>query len=164
MSARHALLLSLAALLAACATATPYQPVQDGFGYFDQKLEEDRYRITFQGNSKTTRQTVEDYVLYRAAEVTLAHNFDYFLLVDRATNRERKESGGVSVGIGGFSFGSHSGVSLGLGTFTGSDKSDYQGVAEIVMKKGRKPKGDVDAFDAHEVLANLGPQVSRGPP
>jgi hypothetical protein len=164
MKRKIAALALLASLVAACATPTPYQPVTDGFGYFDQKLEEDRYRVTFQGNSKTERQAVEDYVLYRAAEVTLAHDFDYFVLVDHATNKERRESGGVSVGIGGFSFGSHSGMSLGLGTFTGSDKSEYLGVAEIVMKKGKKPKNDVDAFDAHEVLANLGPQIKRGPP
>ena len=161
---KHAILL-LCAALAACATATPYKPVdKDGFGYFEQKLETNRYRVTFTGNSKTPRQTVEDYVLYRAAELTLANEMDFFVLSDRTTNAERRENGGVNVGVGGFSFGSHSGVSIGLGTFTGSDKTAYQGTVEVQMRKGRKPGDNPDAFDAHEVIANLGSAIDRGPP
>ena len=47
--------------LAACATATPYQPAgyngQRG-GYAEQRLENDRYRVTFSGNSLTSREQV----------------------------------------------------------------------------------------------------------
>ena len=44
--------------LAACATATPYQPA--GFngqrgGYAEQRLENNRFRVSFSGNSVTSR-------------------------------------------------------------------------------------------------------------
>jgi hypothetical protein len=47
--------------LAACATATPYQPAGQGsrYGYSDMRLQEDRYRVTFAGNSVTSREQVE---------------------------------------------------------------------------------------------------------
>src|SRR5690606_20927523 len=42
--------------LAACATATPYQPLgpgSSGGGYSEQRLESDRYMVSFAGNSVT---------------------------------------------------------------------------------------------------------------
>jgi len=66
--------LVLAGGLAGCETATPYQPLKPGSsagGYSETKLEGDRWRITFAGNSMTSRETVETYLLYRAAELTV---------------------------------------------------------------------------------------------
>ncbi|MFT4046301.1 MAG: hypothetical protein QM661_06340 [Solimonas sp.] len=45
----------LAAVLAACATVTPYQPAGDGYGYRSQMLESNRYRVSFAGSSATPR-------------------------------------------------------------------------------------------------------------
>ena len=73
----------LAALaLAACATATPYQPAarNGDYGYVERKIEDNRYTIQFNGNSITERETVESYLLFRAAELTLQHGFDYFVV------------------------------------------------------------------------------------
>ena len=82
----------LAALLTACATATPYQPNVPGQqatgGFTDQRLESDRYRVTFAGNSLTSRETVEGYLLFRAAELTVQQGFDWFSIVDRNTDRK----------------------------------------------------------------------------
>ena len=69
-------LLTLAAaalLIAACATSTPYGPAENGkgYGFSDQRIESNRYRITFRGNSVTSRETVENALLYRAAELTV---------------------------------------------------------------------------------------------
>src|SRR5207253_6000050 len=54
-SAAFALALTLAAGLAACATPTPYQPNVPGQatsgGYSELRLEQDRWRVTFAGNS-----------------------------------------------------------------------------------------------------------------
>ena len=77
--------------LAACQTATPYQPLRAGDasagGYSEVRLEQDRWRITFQGNSLTSRETVESYLLYRAAELTSAQGFDWFETVERRTDK-----------------------------------------------------------------------------
>jgi hypothetical protein len=39
----------------------------------------------------------------------------------------------------------------------------YDATAEIVMYKGAKPQNDPRAFDAHEVMQNLGPNIQRPP-
>ena len=65
--------LVLTAGLAACATPTPYQPNVPGQGsyggYSEFRVEPDRFRVNFQGNTLTSRETVEGYLLFRAAEL-----------------------------------------------------------------------------------------------
>lgn len=147
--------------LAGCATLTPYQPLKDGYGYSEQRLEADRYRVTVAGSSKTPRQTVENYLLYRAAELTLAAKRDYFVVRDQSTTAEADSGGpGVSLGIGGFGGGGSSGVGMGVGVGTGGGaKLAYKTQAEIVMKSGAKPEGDATAFDARQIQLNLQAQV-----
>ncbi|MEL6323521.1 MAG: hypothetical protein AAFQ84_04755, partial [Pseudomonadota bacterium] len=84
---------ALAALfvLGACATATPYQPaVNSDGGYVDQQIETNRWAVSFAGNSLTDRQTVETYLLYRAAELTSQNGFDYFEVIARDTEVESR--------------------------------------------------------------------------
>src|SRR5918998_6202716 len=85
--------IALAAGLAACATATPYQPAQltsagPTNGFYEVPLEQNRWRVTFAGNTLTARQQVEDSLLLRAAELTLAQGFDHFVAVNRSTERD----------------------------------------------------------------------------
>lgn len=149
------LALSLALLLSACATATPYQPEKDGRGYAEQKLESNRYKVTFSGNSQTPKKTVENYLLYRAAEVTLLNNYDYFIMAQQGTDADTRYSQSFS----GFSnFGYYSWYprsSLGVGVGTSIPSTEYQAEANIVMFKGKKPDSEVKAFDARELKANL---------
>ena len=55
--------------LAACAQPAAYQPAErdNGPGYTDQHLADNRYRVTFTGNGATKRETVENFLLLRAA-------------------------------------------------------------------------------------------------
>lgn len=78
-------------VLAACATATPYQrAVNSDGGYIDQQIETNRWAISFAGNTLTERRTVETYLLYRAAELTSQNGFDYFQIVSRDTDVESR--------------------------------------------------------------------------
>ncbi len=82
-----------AVVLTACATATPYQPSSKADmrnGFSELQIEKDRVKVTFDGNSLTDRQTVETYLLYRAAELTKAAGYDYFILTDRATDEKKR--------------------------------------------------------------------------
>jgi hypothetical protein len=82
-----------AVILTACATATPYQPASKpgGFDGFSQTMiENDRARITFGGNSLTKRETVENSLLYRAAEMAVERGFDYFTLAERDTEAKTR--------------------------------------------------------------------------
>lgn len=78
-------------VLGACTTATPYQAaVNSNGGYADQQIESNRWAISFAGNTLTDRQTVETYLLYRAAELTSLQGYDYFEIVTRDTNAESR--------------------------------------------------------------------------
>ena len=81
--------IAAATCLAACATPTPYQAAEDGRqGYAQTQIETNRFRVSFRGNSLTDRETTENYLLYRAAELTLESGYDYFTVVTRATDED----------------------------------------------------------------------------
>lgn len=149
-------------LLSACASVTPYQPVNKGFGYSAQMLETNRYRVSFTGSTATPRQTVENYVLYQAAEVTLNSGNDYFIVASSSTSAKDGSGPKLSLGLGGFGFGGHSGVGVGVGTSTPSSTGvEYTAQAEVLTFKGKKPADNPQAFDAREVKTNLEPGVVR---
>ena len=187
-----------AVVLTACATATPYQPstandLRNGFS--EMQIEKDRVKVTFDGNSLTDRQTVETYLLYRAAELTKNAGYDYFILTDRSTDEKtRLQNVGFNDPYYGFfdysyfhprygwttpyyqpyfhpfyrSSWSHFG-----GRFSAFDPyydswgrdfdyreiTRYRASAEVKFGKGSKPEGVDNAFNAGEVLANLGDKI-----
>jgi len=94
ISAALATALVLATGLGACETATPYQPAVRGSatsgGYSETRIEPNRWRVNFAGNSMTSRETVEGYLLFRAAELTLQNGDNWFAIVDRQTDRNAR--------------------------------------------------------------------------
>lgn len=152
-------LLTLA--LSACATATHYKAAGPGedYGYSSQKLEDNRYRITFKGNSRTDRETVQNYLLYRAAELALEQNADYFIAVGRDTDRRTRETTHYTgVGLSPFVFG----IGLGGGTTT-SSSDEYSAFGEITLHSGAKPSDNPNAYDARQIKANLESDIRRKP-
>ena len=93
-AAAAAAVLALAAGLSACVSPTPYQPAPHGQsgrgGYSETRIEPNRWRVTFSGNAVTKRETVEGYLLFRAAELTLQNGDDWFSMVDRQTDRNAR--------------------------------------------------------------------------
>lgn len=104
MTIRSLLLTSVAVILSACATSTPYQAASAPGGYdgFSQTMiENDRARITFGGNSLTDRETVENYMLYRAAELAIEKGFSTFTLTERDVEQNtRLQSTGSTFAAG----------------------------------------------------------------
>ncbi len=93
--------LTAALFLGACATATPYQAAVPGErGYAEQKIETNRFKVEFGGNSLTERKTVETYLLYRAAELTRLNGFDHFRVAQRETETNSRI---VPIGGAGYS-------------------------------------------------------------
>jgi hypothetical protein len=162
-----------AAVLAACATQTPYQPAADGYGFQEQRIENNRVRITFRGNTLTDRETVETYMLYRAAEVTQQSGYDYFIVANRDTEEHSRLQG-----MGGYRprfgfdywyFSARRGWSPWYDPFWDEPMSyrevtRYEAMAEIAMFHGQKPADDPSAFSASEVIANLQGRIVRPPP
>ncbi len=170
--------------LAACETATPYVPAPpgpaaNGYGYRDTKIDSTHWRVSFSGNSVTSRETVDKYLLYRAAELTLQQGFDWFQASDRATDKKTNFYGTDPY------YGSPFGVAYGWGWrpywgFGGpwgwrrwdpwggpwgggidiQQVNRFEASAEIVMGHGPAPEGQ-RVFNAHEVVQNLGPSIER---
>jgi hypothetical protein len=92
-----------ATALSACATPTPYQPATftsagPRNGFYEQPIEQNRWRVGFAGNTVTSRQQVEDSLLLRAAELTLQQGYDSFTTVNRATERDVRYSASPALG------------------------------------------------------------------
>ncbi len=170
--------------LAGCATPTPYGPaLSEGryaYGYRDQRLDSDNWRVTFAGNSLTSRETVERYLLYRAAELTVQQGYDWFETTDRKTERHSRFYANPDPFYAS-GFGYHYGWGWrphwrywGRAGWVGWDPwigdpfwasrvdiqevSRYEAAAEIAMGRGPAPEGR-RVFNAREVMANLGPTL-----
>ena len=143
---------ALAAGLSACVSPTPYQPLVKGGvtsgGYTETRIEPNRWRVTFAGNTMTKRETVEGYLLFRAAELTLQNGDDWFAMVDRQTDAKSR----TYVQPDPFY---HPWYGPGFGYW----RPAFEASAEIVTHKGAKPADDPRAFDAHAVVENLKPKI-----
>jgi hypothetical protein len=151
---------ALALALAACATPVLYGPQTrpGGPGYSELKIENDRYRVTFR--DAANESVASDYALLRAAEITLAQGYDWFVVDNRSTDREGSNNGPrVGVGVGTSRYGGH--TSVGVGTSVGFNlgggaKSTVS--LEIRLGRGAKPM-TVNAYDARQVQATLRPRA-----
>jgi len=187
-----ALIASLALLgaLGACATATPYQPNIRGQatsgGFSEVQVEPNRFRVTFSGNSLTSRETVEGYLLYRAAELTVAQGADTFTIVDRHTDKDsrtyvepdplynpwygprfgywRPSWRYYGHGFGWRSWDPFWGDPFWADRYDVRTVDKFEATAEITMRRGPKDPNDPRSFDARAVMANLGPRIQRPPP
>ena len=170
------ILLAAAMAGALCAAAcesygpTPYQPGGNGDrGYSETRIEDNRYRISFKGNSLTGRETVENYMLYRAAELTLQNGYDNFTIINRDTEKDRdvRSSGGY-MGTR-FSYAYFHPRYGWIGAWepywtpsTYREITRYEAYAEILMSRGAKGS-DPNAFDARQVSQNLAGTITRAP-
>jgi hypothetical protein len=171
MAMRRVIAMAAAALLAACATATLYQPAhKGGFGFSETRIESNRYTLSFSGNSLTERDEVEAYLLYRAAELTVQGGFDHFIVTTRAVDPNRKIYATPRTAFAPFYayYSPRWGWRPWYDPFwtdqTISEVTRYTANAEIVMVKGPKPAANPSAFDARDVLANLQAKVRLPPP
>lgn len=197
MTFKNIILAAAAAVLAACATATPYQPaVNNGItGYSSQKIEENRYNVTFSGNSLTSQEVVETYLLHRAAELAVENGYDYFTVANQNTDKNTRVVATPSLSssfygyrpfyngfytsydyyhprLGWYSnFGRlgpyYDGFYSGFGgrinnpyyrDFDYREITKFKANAQILLGRGEKPNTE-NAFDARQVLANLGPTI-----
>lgn len=178
---------ALLALPAACATSTPYQPLSRASaaagGYSDQRLAEDRYRVTFAGNTLTSRERVESYLLYRAAELTLERGYDWFVVVDREMEHEIERQirpdpyyrpwYGTRFGawrpywryrVPGdpwFDWDPYHGDPFWTHDIDVRTVERFEATAEIRLGRGPVPAGEAGAMVAREVIAEIGPTIER---
>jgi hypothetical protein len=159
-------------VLAGCATPAPYAPRGPGqaTGYTDRQISDNRWRVTFAGNSVTPRETVENDLLLRAAEVTLAAGHSHFLFDTRDTST-RTRYDAIPTGPGGGGFGGYGWrfrPRWGYGAFGGPDvdivsSTKYESYAEIVVLNEDQVAREPRAVDARAVIAHLTPPPAPPP-
>jgi hypothetical protein len=156
----------LLGLLSACATAPIYSQKVDGAstGYTDERLAQNRFRVTYTGGGSTVRETVEDFLLFRAAQVTLESRAAWFAFDTRDTSAHTTY------------LSSFNGFPRGPG-FGWRDRWDwwpddgaettaitrYQAYAEIVTLSEAQAHTDPHALNAQDVITRLGPKVLPPP-
>ena len=116
-------------ILAACQTGpTPYAPIGDGkTGFFEQPIEDDRFRVTFVGKSEGEAR---DLAILRAAEIARERGYSHFEVLRGTTDGDPRGGGtrtsvGLGVGSGGGFYGRRRtnvgvGVGFDLGRLGGS--------------------------------------------
>jgi len=136
-------------VLTACAEPTAYMPIDaKGRGYADASVEENRYRVSFSGNTVTSRDVVETYLLYRAAEVTLEKGFEHFVIADQDTEKDTTYYSSFSRfghGFGGRYYSSFNRFGVGADFSTLRPRNRYTAYANIVVKDGPKTADDPNA-------------------
>ena len=72
------------------ATPTPYKSASTkaAYGYSSEKVSESEYRVLFKATDKTPADKVQQYALYRAAEIAQKQGFNYLAIVK--TNVDKK--------------------------------------------------------------------------
>jgi hypothetical protein len=181
--------LVLGLMVAGCTTATPYQPYRPEAaggvhgGYSDQALAPDRYLVRFHGNELASRDRVEGYMLYRAAELTLQRGYDWFLMVDRQTEHDtrtyvepdpfyrpyygpdygywRPSWRDYRRGYGWDVWYPWAGGHFWADRYDSRTVESFEAQAEVMLRKGAVPASEPRAFDARKVIADLGPTIER---
>ena len=187
---RGVLGVALAATLLAvggCATSTPYQPLSASSavsgGYTDQQTGAGRFRVTFAGNTLTSREQVESYLLYRAAELTVQQGYDWFVVVDREMDheiaREIRTDPFYAPWYGPFygdwrpywryrapgavwrDWDPYHGDPFWTRDVDVRTVERFEATAEIRLGRGAVPAGEAQALVAREVMARIGPRIER---
>jgi hypothetical protein len=179
----------MAATVSACMTATPYQPYEPELtagihgGYSEQNLSSGRYLVRFHGNQLTARDRVEGYLLYRAAELTIQNGSNWFLIVDRHTEHDvetyirpdplyqpwygsaygywRPHWRYYRKGYGWDVWHPEADPSYWADRPAVTRIESFEAEAEIVLGQGQRPENEPRAFEARQVIANLGPTLER---
>ncbi len=90
------------------------------------------YRVSFEGNGYSNRATVESYLLYRAAELTVRDGYDWFVLQNRDSDSQWDPKYG---------------------------QTGLTSTAIVRMFKGQRPPNV--GHDAAAIMKTMGPSIRR---
>jgi len=160
--------LSVLLFLAGCASQNLgyHHAVAPGdFGYRNSAITNHHYLVSYTGNYGLARSTVDKFALFRAAELTLAHDHDRFRIVSRETSpvTKTRSLSNTNFGMGWVApywappyIGTEAGFPV-----TVSSKTRYESVLDIQIGP-KVPKNGSDVYNAREVKRHLAPTVAGG--
>jgi len=160
------ILTGIAALaLAACASTGPtaYGPAYNGngMGFENQKIEQDRFRISYTGRNPAEAR---DFALLRAAEVALAEGYSHFQIISGGRH-DNGPNPGISTGVGvavgsGYRGRSRTNVNLGAGVHDVARALEGSKVTETIEVRLKHSGGtSPDIYDANSVTKSIKPAV-----
>lgn len=124
----------IAMLLTIQSCATTYQAKGFSGGYSEAQIDENTYRVNFEGNGYSSKDQVENMLLYRSAELTNEKGFDWFVVNEREGNEDINNQYGIT---------------------------KLSSTAIIKMYKGTKSESNTRAYDAKSVLKHLGKNLKK---
>lgn len=157
---RRFLVAGAVAILTACATS--YVPNGIAGGFSDVRLDENVFRVSFQGNGFTKPDDAQQMLLLRCAEVTLAAGYRFFVIgqaqdtSQRMTQYAPAQVNTTSTVVGNQVYGTS--------TVSGGMPITYNfpsGTATIVASKERPATGGI-TYDAKFIVESLGPKFKKG--
>lgn len=83
---RKVLILFLCLWLGGCTTG--YHKRSWTGGYSDIQIQDDIFKITFDGNTNTGSDRAENFALLRSAEVALENGYKYFIIIESRTKTQ----------------------------------------------------------------------------
>ncbi len=124
-------------LFSACSSPTKYAPNPDPalghYGYSEVQVDSTRFEVTFAANYQTPSQTVEQYALYRCAELTAQRGYDYFVVTHTKNS-----------------------------TYLLGHRHEPSTTKTIRMFMGESPKRNSNAYDTKTLLGVMAPSIERG--
>jgi len=126
------ILILVTLLMIGCATG--YQKKGISGGYSDAQIDENSYRVTFTGNGYSSKEQVENMLLYRSAELTNEKGYDWFSVNERESN----EQSSIQYG-----------------------RTELESTAIVKMYKGVKPESAFRSYSAKSVIEHLGKSINR---
>jgi hypothetical protein len=131
------LLCACTLLISACSSPTKYaanpDPALGHYGYSEAQEDSTRFQVTFAANYQTPTQTVEQYALYRCAELTVQRGYDYFIVLHTKNS-----------------------------TYLLGRRREPSTSKTIRMFMGESPKKNANAYDAKTLLGVMAPSIERG--
>jgi hypothetical protein len=161
--------IAAALILSACASQPEYIPADDAgsYGYYSAPLGANRYRVGYNGDSSMSENTVKDYALFRAAELTMQQGKDWFQVVSRDTSSVEKP-GRASVarhdtdyvidrdcGLLGCSTRMRPVMHTTIGVDSATGRTIYSSRLEIVMGNGPVPGDSGSYYEADTLMQAL---------
>ena len=61
--------------------STPYQPKGALGGYSEEKILANMYKVEFEGNQHSKPEIIQNYLMYRCAELTQEMGYEYFTII-----------------------------------------------------------------------------------
>ena len=156
------LILVAGLFLSSC--AVKYGPLTATGGYSESFVEHDVAEVSFEGNNSNSKEQINDYLLFRCAELTLEKGYSHFLILKdesqmHVDKNEYSNSGIALQQTSTASGGSQNRVTYGMGA------DDYStartGSYVIQMLKGPHPVYVTASLDARSIIDEKTSRIKR---